>query len=649
MNQKTDVSQRILALFPMAVAVALPLAVGWRGIELGLVKSTLLVVLVYLGGALGLILAIRAGKLEIRSSLLNVAVVVFLLAAVLSTVLSPHTLLAVRALWKLGLLALLYMLAAHSIGRADRVVSFAAVACAGAVAVCVYGLGQHFGFDPLAWKWEGPPRVWSTLGNPSLLAGYLLFILPLSMALVFCSDSKAVRIFGLLAAGLSLYCLFLTRSKGAWLAFLVSFAVGGFFILRAKGRNAGDVSPWRKNATAVLGAMTLLILLLTLIPATKFFLSTFDSSLSVRKDLWKGAAGMFLDHPVIGTGIGSFQVEFPRYRPPDFRAAGVSYNTLHAHNEYLETLAEQGIVGGAVLLFLMAAIGIVGFRALSRAPTGPGWWITWAVFVGLIATFAHDLTNVTHRFNTVPAFFWIFAGILAGLDRPNPEGKRPVRGFSLKGWRAVVAAILLVLVTVLFALPMIGGPLSAGRELAQGKRFEKQGEWEQAAAAFASAAFYDQLAFEALYRAGRAQLMSGNVPGAISAYLALEKVAPDYAQLQLNLGMLYGVEDQWGKATVALLRASRSGTVDAPFLVGPTLKKLAAKPEFADVYEEILDNMTRNDPKNAVVWHMLGVLRLKQEAPDEAQDFFEQALFLDPYYTPSRSMLALIKSATASD
>ena len=34
-------------------------------------------------------------------------------------------------------------------------------------------------------------------------------------------------------------------------------------------------------------------------------------------------------------------LQFPRYRPRRFREVGVTYNTLHAHCEYLETLVEE--------------------------------------------------------------------------------------------------------------------------------------------------------------------------------------------------------------------------------------------------------------------------------------------------------------------
>jgi tetratricopeptide (TPR) repeat protein/O-antigen ligase len=60
----------------------------------------------------------------------------------------------------------------------DRLVT---VLLAASVPVCLYGLAQAFGRDPLTWDQLGPGgRVASTAGNPIFLAGYLILLLPLT-------------------------------------------------------------------------------------------------------------------------------------------------------------------------------------------------------------------------------------------------------------------------------------------------------------------------------------------------------------------------------------------------------------------------------------------------------------------------------------
>src|ERR1700687_1088208 len=58
---------------------------------------------------------------------------------------------------------------------------------------------------------------------------------------------------------------------------------------------------------------------------------------SMRRDTWR----IFLDHPLLGTGLGTLQIVFPSY---ETLYDGKIVN--HTHNDYLEVLAETGLLGG---------------------------------------------------------------------------------------------------------------------------------------------------------------------------------------------------------------------------------------------------------------------------------------------------------------
>lgn len=64
---------------------------------------------------------------------------------------------------------------------------------------------------------------------------------------------------------------------------------------------------------------------------------THNKRVSMAKDTWH----IFLDHPLLGTGLGTLQTVFPKY---ETLYDGKIVN--HAHNDYLEVLADTGIAGG---------------------------------------------------------------------------------------------------------------------------------------------------------------------------------------------------------------------------------------------------------------------------------------------------------------
>jgi len=57
--------------------------------------------------------------------------------------------------------------------------------------------------------------------------------------------------------------------------------------------------------------------------------------------MFRGAAGIFADHPIKGSGLGTLVALYPRYE-----RAYDGYVVEHVHNDYIEALAETGLAGG---------------------------------------------------------------------------------------------------------------------------------------------------------------------------------------------------------------------------------------------------------------------------------------------------------------
>ncbi len=68
-----------------------------------------------------------------------------------------------------------------------------------------------------------------------------------------------------------------------------------------------------------------------------------------RVALWSVATQQFDAHPFIGEGAGTFQSYWDRHRPE-------TDNVVDAHNLYLQTLGEQGVLGLALLLVVLLSI-----------------------------------------------------------------------------------------------------------------------------------------------------------------------------------------------------------------------------------------------------------------------------------------------------
>jgi O-antigen ligase len=118
---------------------------------------------------------------------------------------------------------------------------------------------------------------------------------------------------------------------------------------------------------------------------------------------------MWTDHPVFGSGLGSFHVVFPRYSQQDL---GALYT--HAHNDYLEFGSETGVVGISLLGLLVLTSLLAALRAQinRRDPLMRG--ISFGAMMAIIALGMHSTVDFNLQipanaltFMLVLAFAWI--------------------------------------------------------------------------------------------------------------------------------------------------------------------------------------------------------------------------------------------------
>jgi len=76
---------------------------------------------------------------------------------------------------------------------------------------------------------------------------------------------------------------------------------------------------------------------------------------AMRSGTWR----IFMDHPVLGTGLGTLQQVYPPY---ESLYDGKIVN--HTHNDYLEALAETGVLGGLCCAWFLGVLFLGALRIL---------------------------------------------------------------------------------------------------------------------------------------------------------------------------------------------------------------------------------------------------------------------------------------------
>jgi O-antigen ligase len=225
-----------------------------------------------------------------------------------------------------------------------------------AVALSFYAVYQFVTGSDLVWNVNSGylGRGSGTYICPNHLAGFLEMLLPLAVAYALVGRGKALTKILLSYAALVMVAgIIVTASRGSFVA--TGLAVIGLAALLLTQRSFR----WP--------ALIILVVLLGggiwAANQPSFFKKRFENAfnsgkveLDTRYKLWDAAVRMWRAHVWFGVGPGHYDLRFRTYRPAD-----VQERPDRAHNEYLNTLADWGAAGAAIIAaaLVLLAVGVV--------------------------------------------------------------------------------------------------------------------------------------------------------------------------------------------------------------------------------------------------------------------------------------------------
>lgn len=280
-------------------------------------------------------------KFKMRSLPFDLPVTIFVILGAVSVFMSParNFELVYNYCGIVGVFVLTYLLVGQNIRTIEQVKILAKSLAAAAVVVVGVGLFQYiFGVDISEMKWndldafpETRTRIFSTLENPNVLAGYLNVMICLALGFLAKFGTRTQKFIFLGAILILLACLAMTYSRGAFLAIAAIFVVYGLLY------------DWRIFTMFALGTAILLYSDITFLERIlAVFTGNFDSSSGMRIGVWVSTIAMIADHPFIGIGWGAYKFIYPQY---NYYLVDTTQTIYHAHNLYLQTAAEVGITG----------------------------------------------------------------------------------------------------------------------------------------------------------------------------------------------------------------------------------------------------------------------------------------------------------------
>ncbi|MFI5072956.1 MAG: O-antigen ligase family protein [Terriglobales bacterium] len=293
-----------------------------------------------------------------------------------------------------------------------------------AFGVAVFGIAQNFTSHYVLYWYRpltGGGNPFGPYVNRNDFAGLMELLAPVGLSLMLFRGvrSEQMPFVGILTV-VPIVALLLTGSRGGILSFLFELGVLGLIVYVRRSRKS-QVIPF---------ALVLLIALLAIgwLGANRL-LDRFSGygagelTANRRVTMLIGTWHVFLDHPLIGCGLGTLVTVYPRYET-DYDGRLVD----HAHNDYVEVLAETGIAGGICGL----AFFFLWFREARTRLAQEQSSLSQAIHAGGITACAGMMVHSFVDFNLhLPANGLIFLAMIAMSTSPVLERRKS--GLSSEG------------------------------------------------------------------------------------------------------------------------------------------------------------------------------------------------------------------------
>jgi putative inorganic carbon (hco3(-)) transporter len=272
-------------------------------------------------------------------------------------------------------------------------------------------------------------RAYGTFGQPNPFAGYLVMTLPLAFAAVVWlgrtkpghrSEHVRLEVFllqaAIIAAVVGTVALLMSLSRGALLGVGAAILVLAMLYTQRGGLISAAIAT--AALVVIFGSVTSLLpgVVGDRLAQIWEFIGWFDAARVVptpqnwavveRMAHWQAGWNMYFSNPILGVGPGHYTIAYPIYRVNAFWKDPLG----HAHNLYLNVMAEDGFLGIVAYLGQLAAWIVIALAGFRRGQTAADRALAAGVVASLLGVAVHNLFD-----NLTVHGLGIETGILLGL------------------------------------------------------------------------------------------------------------------------------------------------------------------------------------------------------------------------------------------
>ena len=297
-------------------------------------------------------------------------------------------------------------------------------------------------------------------------------------------------------------------------------------------------------------------------------------SLKRRIATWKFTGLIIKDHPILGSGIGSFKYNSLNYQARFFdqgeNRSLYPYGIADkAHNEYLQLGAEIGMIGLGIFLWLIITYFNLGIKLLKKLKDKDKQGMIIGLMGGVVSVLIDALLGFPLHLPATLVLFWLFIGLIVSLNHAEnhaeqgakiaggvkeKQSKAKSEGIESNIYRFKTLLYLIIILLSLFLCVMVARPFVSQIYEYYGVQYAEKTDYDKAINNFHEALKWNPFYGMIYYNLGQIASQKGIYTPAIENFEKAEKYM-DHPDLPGRLAYLYLKKGQMDKGTVKLKQA----------------------------------------------------------------------------------------------
>ena len=367
--------------------------------------TTIRAIFIWLAVLLWLARTFSNNDCGLRKTPLDIPFLLFLITIIISLFTSLKFSTSIRELrGEFITYMLLFYMVTNSINKEDRIQKLVVVLLAGSFFMAVYAIIDYFSHTSNLF--DIAYRTGSLHQGYEAYAQYIIMVIPFNILAFYYRGALTDRILLALLLVLNIFALYLTHTRGAFVALYLEFTLLAVIVIKNNIRRFG----------AVAGLILITMLLVYSMPQKVLWhggkgldLETSNprNTVETRLIVWKNTVEKLVEDPFSPAGYG--EVNFQR-RFPGKEFLGFT----QAHNTFINTAVQLGVQGLIALLLIIYSVLNICWSIWKKEGARFQKFFALSVFIMTIGFFTANQFAEFYKDDTA-LLFWLFAGLCTSI------------------------------------------------------------------------------------------------------------------------------------------------------------------------------------------------------------------------------------------